>query len=186
MAKRNIVLAVSASIAAYKACDIVSALVKMDYQVQVVMTDNACEFIKPICFESLSKRPVLISQFDNSLAHIEIANWADIFLIAPATANIIGKIANGIADDFLTTTVLATKSPVIFAPAMNTQMWNNSILVSNVQKLQLYGYDFIMPESGILACGEQGLGKLASADTIVNFVENKLLQFTVSKNSFFK
>ena len=136
----NAVLGVTGGIASYKAADLTSRLVKLGINVDVIMTENACEFINPLTFQTLSKNPVVIDTFASprhwEVEHISLAKKADLFLIAPATANIIGKVANGIADDMLTTTVMATKAKVIFAPAMNVNMYENPIVQENISKLR--------------------------------------------------
>ncbi|SHH09790.1 bifunctional phosphopantothenoylcysteine decarboxylase/phosphopantothenate--cysteine ligase CoaBC [Tepidibacter thalassicus] len=168
---KNIVLGVSGGIAVYKACDIVSRLKKLNANVKVIMTKSATEFVTPLTFQSLSQNFVITDMFKEpktwDVEHISLAQWADLFLIAPATANIIGKIANGIADDMLSTTVMATKAEVVIAPAMNTNMYENKIVQDNISKLIKFGYKFIEPESGRLACGDVGKGKLASPENIV-------------------
>lgn len=168
---KNIIVGVSGGIAAYKACDIVSRLKKQNANVDVIMTKSATEFVTPLTFQSLSQNPVVVSAFDNikywEVQHIALAKKADAFIIAPATANIIGKIANGIADDMLSTTIMATKAPVLFAPAMNTNMYENVIVKRNIQILSQYGYNFISPNEGRLACGDIGRGKMAEPSQIV-------------------
>lgn len=169
--KRCICIGVSGGIAAYKALDIVSALRKKDIDVRVIMTESATKFVTPLTFQSLSQNMVTTDMFAEPKAfeiqHISLAKRADVFLVAPATANIIGKVANGIADDMLSTTIMATKAKVIFAPAMNTNMYENKIVQSNIDKLKGLGYGFIEPASGRLACGDEGKGKLADVNTIV-------------------
>lgn len=173
---KNIVVGVTGGIAVYKACDVVNKIKKMGANVKVIMTKSACEFVAPITFQTLSNNFVTTDMFEEpktwDVEHIEIAKMADLFLIVPATANIIGKIVNGIADDMLSTTVMATKSPVVFAPAMNTNMFENEIVQKNIKTLKKYGYRFIDPSSGLLACGDIGVGKLADVDEIVDYVEN--------------
>lgn len=172
--KKTVVLGVSGGIAAYKALDIVSSLKKKEIDVSVIMTKSAAEFVTPLSFQSLSQNMVVTDMFAEPKAweiqHISLAKKADLMLIAPASANIIGKIANGIADDMLSTTVMATKAPVIIAPAMNTNMYNNPIVQDNIKKLKDYGYRFISPASGRLACGDVGEGKLANATLISEIV----------------
>ena len=172
---KTVVLGVSGGIAAYKACDIVSKLRKEDINVNVIMTKHAAEFVSALTFQSLSQNSVAVDMFDQvenwDIEHISLAKKADVFLIAPATANIIGKIANGIADDMLSTTVMATKSPVLIAPAMNTNMYENTITQTNISKLKSLDYKFIEPGYGRLACGDIGQGKLADTDLIVDSVK---------------
>ena len=172
---KTVVLGVSGGIAAYKACDIVSKLRKEDINVNVIMTNHAAEFVSALTFQSLSQNSVAVDMFDQAenwdIEHISLAKKADVFLIAPATANIIGKIANGIADDMLSTTVMATKAPVLIAPAMNTNMYENTITQTNISKLKSLDYKFIEPRYGRLACGDIGQGKLADTDLIVDSVK---------------
>lgn len=175
---KNVVLGVSGGIAVYKACDIVSKFRKLSINVDVIMTKSATEFVRPLTFASMSQNPVTSDMFEEpkdwDIEHIALAQKADVFLIAPATANIIGKIACGIADDMLSTTVMATKAKVIFAPAMNTQMYLNPIVNENIKKLKKLGYEFITPGEGRLACGDIGPGKLADTEDIVEYVKNEL------------
>ena len=170
----NVVLGVSGGIAAYKALEIVSALRKKDIEVNVIMTENATQFVTPLSFQSLSQNAVAVDTFQEikayEIQHISLAEKADVMLIAPATANIIGKVANGIADDMLSTTIMATKSKVIFAPAMNTNMYENVVVQANIKKLKELGYEFIEPASGRLACGAIGQGKLEDVNIIVDKV----------------
>lgn len=171
----NIIIGIAGGIAAYKACGIVSYLKKQGANVEVIMTKNACEFITPLTLETLSGNKVITNMFERpdyiEVKHISIAKKADLFLIIPATANIIGKIANGIADDMLSTTIIATKAPVIFAPAMNNGMYENKIVQNNLQKLKEYGYKIIEPATGYLACGDNAKGKLPPNKEIVNYVK---------------
>lgn len=175
---KTVVLGVTGGIAAYKALDIVSRLKKKGIDVHVIMTEHAKEFVTPLSFQSLSSNMVIYDMFEEPRAfeiqHISLAKKADVLLVAPATANIIGKVANGIADDMLSTTIMATKSQVIFAPAMNTNMYENPIVQNNIEKLKKYGYKFIEPGSGRLACGDMGKGKLADVDDICEIVESAL------------
>jgi phosphopantothenoylcysteine decarboxylase/phosphopantothenate--cysteine ligase len=177
MEGKNIVVAVTGGIAAYKAADVVSKLHHLGANVFVIMTKNACEFITPLTFETLSRNQVVTDMFADKrtweVEHISLAQKADLFLIVPATANIIGKVANGIADDMLSTTIMATKATVVFAPAMNDIMYKNQIVQATISKLIDYGYEFISPATGNLACGYVGEGKLAKVDTIVDYVKNK-------------
>lgn len=173
-----VVLGVTGGIAAYKALDIISALKKKDIEVNVIMTKSAKEFVSPLTFQTLSQNIVVSDMFEEPKAfeiqHISLAKKADILLVAPATANIIGKVANGIADDMLSTTIMATKAKVVFALAMNTNMYNNKIVQENISKLKRYGYEFIEPISGRLACGDEGKGKLADTKYIAGKVESML------------
>jgi phosphopantothenoylcysteine decarboxylase/phosphopantothenate--cysteine ligase len=179
MAKgKTIVLGVTASIAIYKACEIIRRLQDEGANVIVVMTKEAEELIKPIVFQSLSGNKVYRGLFEDpeawNIAHISLAEKADAVLIAPATANIIGKIAGGICDDLLTCVVCATKAPVIIAPAMNTGMFKNRIVEDNIKKLKALNYRFVWPVEGRLACGKLGLGCLASVEAIVKEIKKYL------------
>lgn len=175
---KNILIGVCGGIAAYKVCDLVSRLRKTEANIDVIMTKAAVNFISPLTFQSLSSNTVVVDMFKEpkywEIQHISLAKKADIVLIAPATANIIGKIANGIADDMLTTTVMATKAPVIFAPAMNSNMYENSVLQENISKLKGKGYHFIDPIEGRLACGDIGKGKMAEPEFMEQFIKNIL------------
>ena len=175
MKKINIVIGITGGIAAYKACDIVSYLKKDGFNIDVIMTKNACEFITPLTLETLSGNRVITDMFERpdhrEVEHISLAKKANLFLIVPATANILGKVANGIADDMLSTTIMATKAPVIFAPAMNDGMYSNPIVQDNIKKLENYGYKFIEPATGHLACGYDGKGKLAKKEDIIDYVK---------------
>lgn len=176
--KRTVVIGVSGGIAVYKALDVISRLKKENVEVHVIMTKSAMEFVNPISFQTMSQNMVIHDMFEEPKAfeiqHISIAKKADLFIVVPATANIIGKVANGIADDMLTTTIMATNAPVIFAPAMNVNMYNNRLVQSNIQKLKDYGYDFIEPTSGRLACGDIGQGKLAQTEEIFEIIMSEL------------
>jgi len=175
---KTIVLGVTGGIAAYKAAEVTSQLVKLGASVRVIMTRNATHFVGPTTFRALSGFPVVTDTFEepvhHEIAHISLAQKSDLLLIAPATANILGKIAHGIADDMLSTTVMACTCPVMLAPAMNTEMWHNPIVQENLQKLSRLGYHIIEPASGRLACGTEGIGKLAEVDEIVAAVERVL------------
>ncbi len=170
---KNIVLAVTGSIAAYKIAGLASMLKKLDANITVLMTKNATNFINPITFETLTGNKCLVDTFDRNfqynVEHVALAKQADVVMIAPASANVIGKIANGIADDMLTTTVMACGCKKIIAPAMNTQMYRNPIVQDNLEKLRRFGYEVITPATGFLACGDVGVGKMPS--------ENELLQY---------
>ncbi|MEF9990913.1 MAG: bifunctional phosphopantothenoylcysteine decarboxylase/phosphopantothenate--cysteine ligase CoaBC [Romboutsia sp.] len=177
---KTVVLGVSGGIAVYKACDVVSRLKKLGINVHVIMTSSATEFVTPLTFQSLSQNYVVSDMFEEpktwDVEHISLAKKADVFLIAPATANVIGKIANGICDDMLTTTLMATTGKILIAPAMNTNMYANPILKKNITTLKELGYSFIEPESGRLACGDIGKGKLASPEVIVEAVVSLLIE----------
>lgn len=168
---KTIVMGVTGGIAAYKACAVVSFLRKQGASVFVIMTKNACEFVRPLTFETLSGHPVVRDMFVREqpweVEHVSLAKRADLFLIAPATANIIAKIANGIADDMLTSTVLATKAPLLLAPAMNTGMWDAPATRQNIQTLLSRGVSLVGPEGGMLACGDSGVGRMSEPETIV-------------------
>ena len=168
--KKCVVVGVSGGVAVYKALDVISRLRKKDVEVHVIMTKSATEFVTPLSFQSLSQNMVIIDMFAEPKAweiqHISLAKKADLMLIVPATANIIGKVANGIADDMLSTTIMATKAPVVFCPAMNTNMYENPIVQRNISLLKELGYEFIEPASGRLACGDEGKGKLQDTEII--------------------
>lgn len=176
--KKTIVLGVTGGIAVYKALDVISRLRKKDIQVHVIMTKSACEFVNPLSFQALSGNMVINDMFKEpkqwEIQHISLAKKADLVAIVPATANIIGKVANGIADDMLSTTIMATTAPVVFAPAMNTNMYKNPIVQDNIKKLKDFGYKFIQPESGRLACGDMGEGKLADTELIAEILNSML------------
>lgn len=179
-----ITLGVTGGIAVYKAADLVSKLNKKGANVEVIMTDASQEFVKPLTFQTMSGNPVHTSMFNKidkfNVEHIALAQKGDVILIAPATANTIGKIANGIADNLLTTVVMATNKKVIFAPAMNTWMYNNPIVKSNIKKLQKLGYEFIEPGTGLLACGDYGAGKMAEPEDIVDYIDSALTEKDLS------
>lgn len=165
-----VVLGVTGGIAAYKSCELTSRLRKAGAQVYVIMTHNACQFVQPLTFETLSNHPVVTDTFKREgtweVEHVSLAKRADLFVIAPATANIMAKMAMGLADDMLSTTVLATKAPVLLAPAMNTGMWENVATQQNVQTLRSRGIAMVGPEGGHLACGDSGVGRMSEAETI--------------------
>lgn len=171
---KTVVLAVSGSIAAYKIASLASALKKLHANVQVLMTKNAVNFINPITFESLTGNKCLVDTFDRnfqySVEHVALAKQADVVLVAPASANVIGKIAHGISDDMLTTTVMACKCKKIIAPAMNTNMFDNPILQDNLKILEHYGYEVISPAVGYLACGDTGAGKMPEPELLLQYI----------------
>jgi phosphopantothenoylcysteine decarboxylase/phosphopantothenate--cysteine ligase len=177
---KEIILGVTGGIAAYKAAELVRELIKKGAKVRVVMTRNAQEFITPLTFQTLSCNPVQTDLFslteDSRIGHVALADMADIVVIAPATANIIGKVANGIADDFLSTMIMATKCPVLFAPSMNVNMWESVAVKQNGEKLKKAGYHFIGPEEGDLACEVIGKGRLAAVADIVERIEGLLTE----------
>lgn len=174
----KIMLGVSGGIACYKAVELVRLLVKANYSVQVIMTRSAMEFVTPLTFQTLSGHPVATETFsltqESEIGHINLADSADLFVIAPATANIIGKVANGIADDLLTTVLMATQAPVLFAPAMNIHMYENPILQENLRKLRRVGYHLLEPAEGFLACGYEGKGRLPDPETIAEEIHRLL------------
>ena len=176
--KPCVVLGVTGGIAVYKACELLRLLQKRGMDVFVVMTQNACRFVAPLTFETLSGHPVAVDTFDRpqtwEVEHIALAKRADLFLIVPATANIIGKMACGIADDMLSTTVMATRAPVMIAPAMNTGMWENPAVQQNIKTLTMRGVHVVMPASGHLACGDSGAGKLEDIEVIARRAEEVL------------
>lgn len=170
---KTIVVAVSGSIAAYKSCDLVRALKKLNYDVEVLMTDNATKFISPLTLGALINKPVLIDDFDKEgykIKHVSLAKKADCFVVVPATANIIGKIANGICDDVVTSTFIAATCPKLIAPAMNVNMYNNLATQRNIERCKTYGIKFVEPGYGLLACGDVGRGKLAKTDDIIDMI----------------
>ena len=171
---KTVLLGVTGSIAAYKIANLASALKKLHADVHVLMTKNATNFINPITFESLTGNKCLVDTFDRNfqfqVEHVSIAKKADVVMIAPASANVIGKIAHGIADDMLTTTVMACKCPVYISPAMNTNMYENPIVQDNMKVLEKYGYHIITPASGYLACGDTGAGKMPEPETLLQYV----------------
>jgi len=174
-AKKRIILGVTGSIASYKAADLVSLLTKKLFEVFVIMTKEAGEFIAPLTFQTLSGNRVYSGMFESpeewDAAHISLAKKADLILIVPATANIIGKLAGGICDDMLSCTVIASKAPVLIAPAMNDVMYNNKIVQGNIAKLKSAGHKFVGPKKGRLACGDVAIGCLADLEDIVELVE---------------
>lgn len=171
---KTVLLGVSGGIAAYKAAYLASALIKQGAAVEVVMTKNATEFISPLTFEELTGRRVMVNTFDRNfehqVEHISLAQRTDLVIIAPATANVCAKIAHGLADDMLTTSVLACKCPKLIAPAMNTNMWENPVTQDNIALLKKYGWEVIPPATGRLACGAVGAGKLPEPDLIVEYI----------------
>jgi phosphopantothenoylcysteine decarboxylase/phosphopantothenoylcysteine decarboxylase/phosphopantothenate--cysteine ligase len=174
----NIVLGITGSIAAYKAADLANRLTKDGATVNVVMTKNAREFVAPLTFSTLTKRPVYTDSFADTpeydVEHIGLAKGADVLVIAPATANVIGKIAGGIADDLLTTVVMAATGygkPVVICPAMNTAMYENPLVRANIEKLTALGYRFVEPRESVLACGDLGKGALADIEAILHILK---------------
>ena len=172
---KNIIVGVCGGIACYKVASLVSLLKKEGANVDVVMTKNATQFITPLTFQTLSQNPVVIDMFElfktADVKHISLSQKADAVIVAPATANIIGKVVNGIADDMLSTVLMATTAPIVFAPAMNNNMFNNKIVQDNIKKLKDYGYHFVEPEVGYLACGTNSVGRLADIKNIVEKIK---------------
>ncbi|MFD1735763.1 bifunctional phosphopantothenoylcysteine decarboxylase/phosphopantothenate--cysteine ligase CoaBC [Bacillus salitolerans] len=181
--QKNILLCISGGIAVYKAASLTSKLVQAGFHVKVIMTESACQFVTPLTFQALSRNPVYTDIFDEKdpsvIAHINLADWADLVIVAPATANSIGKLANGIADDMLTTTLLATRAPVWIAPAMNVHMYDHPAVKRNIERLYQDGYRFIEPSEGYLACGYVGKGRLEEPENITQLVED---HFTLNQN----
>lgn len=175
---KTVVLGVTGSIAAYKIASLASMLVKKHANVHVIMTQNAKNFINPITFETLTGHKCLVDTFDRNfefqVEHVSLAKQADVVMIAPASANVIGKLAHGIADDMLTTTLLACRCPKFLSPAMNTAMYENPIVQDNVKILKKYGYEVITPASGYLACGDTGSGKMPEPETLYQYIEKEL------------
>ncbi|SFJ94223.1 phosphopantothenoylcysteine decarboxylase / phosphopantothenate--cysteine ligase [Halobacillus dabanensis] len=174
---KKIVLGVSGGIAAYKAAALTSKLVQAGAVVKVIMTASAQKFVAPTTFQALSRQPVYTDTFDeqdaSQIQHIDVADWADLFLIAPATANVIGKLAGGLADDMLSTTLLATEAPVYIAPAMNVHMYKHPSVMNNMQQLEKWGFRFIEPGEGYLACGYVGKGRLEEPESIVEVLQTE-------------
>ena len=172
---KHVVLGICGGIAAFKAAHIASLLRQRGAEVKCIMTEHATKLITPLTMREISGNPVAVSMFDDTpefnVEHIALARWADIFVIAPATANIIGKVASGIADDMLSTTIMATKAPVLFAPAMNSNMYLNPVVQDNMAKLKHFGYEIMEPASGHLACGIIGIGRLPEPEEIVDCIE---------------
>jgi len=178
--EKHIVLGVTGSIAAYKAADLVRKFRKKSYRVSVIMTEAAEEFITPVTLATLSGEKVWRSMFDKEaeeriVSHLSLANDASVLVVAPASADMIGKIANGLADDLLSTVAMATKAPIVIAPAMNVQMYENPIVQRNCETLKDAGMHFVGPGDGSLACGVSGLGRLADLDEIVAETEKLIL-----------
>ena len=171
---KTVLLGITGSIAAYKIAYLASALHKLHADVHVLMTENATNFINPITFETLTGNKCLVDTFDRNfqfqVEHVSIAKKADVVMITPASANVIGKLANGLADDMLTTTVMACRCQKILAPAMNTAMYENPVVQDNIRKLQTYGYEVITPASGYLACGDTGAGKMPEPETLLEYI----------------
>jgi phosphopantothenoylcysteine decarboxylase/phosphopantothenate--cysteine ligase len=178
MKGKHVVLGVTGGISAYKAADLTSKLVQAGAEVTVVMTESAARFVTPLTFETLSRRQVHTEMWhaegEFSSSHLALSEWADVVLVAPATANIIAKLAHGIADDLLSTMLLAVDSPVVLAPAMNERMWKNPVVRDNVRRLKELGYHVVGPGEGYLACGVVGMGRLADVKDILDVVASLL------------
>jgi len=178
--EKRILLCVTGGIAVFKAAALTSKLVQHGYKVKVVMTDSAKEFVTPLTFQALSRDHVYMDTFTEpnpeKIAHIDIADWADLVLIAPATANIIGKLANGIADDMLTTTLLAVTAPVMIAPAMNVHMYDHPAVRKNMDTLRTFGYKYIEPNEGYLACGYEGKGRMAEPEDLLSMIDHHFIR----------
>lgn len=178
LSNKTVILGVTGSIAAYKIANLASMLVKKKCDVHVIMTKNATNFINPITFETITGNKCLVETFDRNfqfhVAHVSLAKKADVMLVAPASANVIGKLANGIADDMLTTTALACKCKIIVSPAMNTNMYNNAIVQDNIKKLEHYGFEIIKPAKGFLACRDEGDGKMPSEQVLFEHIEREI------------
>lgn len=174
--QQNVLLGVTGGIAVYKACALTSKLTQLGADVKVMMTPNATQFVSPETFQALSRNPVYIDTFTEpdprKIAHIDVADWADTVIIAPATANIIGKLTNGVADNMLSTTLLATQAPVYVAPAMNVHMYAHPAVIRNMKQLDAWGYHFIEPGDGYLACGYVGKGRLEEPESIINAISS--------------
>lgn len=179
----KIVVGVTGSIAAYKAVDLVNQCRKLGHEVRVVMTKHAADFVQPLTFEAIAHAPVVCDMFAEgaeALAHISLAKWADVCIVAPADANVIAKMAHGLADDFLTTFILAFDGPVLVAPAMNTVMYHQQVTQDNLARLKSYGYEIVSPASGQLACGDIGEGKLADLETLLFHLEKSVTAQTLA------
>ena len=172
---KNILIGVTGGISAYKSANIISKLKKKGYNVKVIMTENATKIITPLTLETLSRNRVYVDMWDKNphfeVEHISLADWADVVLVAPATYNIVGKVANGIADDMLSTVISACKKPVYFALAMNVNMYDNLANQRNIERCKTYGIKFVEPGYGLLACGDVGRGKLADYQDIITMIE---------------
>lgn len=175
---KKITICITGGISAYKSASLVSFLVKEGVKVQVIMTKHATEFITPLTLQTLSKNKVIVDMFDELspeyVGHIHFSQDTDLIVVVPATANILGKVANGIADDMVSSTIIASTKPILFAPAMNEHMYKNKIVKSNIGKLKEYGYRFVGPAEGYLACGTVGIGKLVNTKTIIEEIERIL------------
>ena len=169
---KKILIAVTGSIAAFKTCELVRNLVKKSFPVQIIMTQNATQFIGKITFEALTNSKVWMDEYETGMAHIEMKNLASVFAIVPASANSIGKFANGIADDLVSSTFLATSCPIVIAPAMNPNMYKNKAVQRNLQQLKMDGVEIIDPSTGVVVCGDEGYGKLAD----IELIESRIIE----------
>lgn len=187
---KKILLCVTGGVAVYKACTLVSKLSQLGATVRVVMTESSRKFVTPLTFQALSRQPVYVDTFEENdpqiITHIDVADWADVVLVAPATANLIGKAANGIADDIVSTMLLATTAPVVIAPAMNVHMYEHQAVVRNIETLKNMGYHFLEPGEGYLACGYIGKGRLMEPEAIIENLQSffKKKDFLKGKESF--
>jgi len=186
---KTVVLGVSGSISAYKMANVASMLKKLNCDVHVILTEHAAQFITPVTFETLTKNPCVMNEFERTnpprIHHIALGQSADLLLVAPASANILGKMANGIADDLLTSTIVAATCPVLVSPAMNVHMYNNPIVQDNICRLKNFGYEFIEPAVGHLACGVEAIGKLPDESVLVDAIVRKLAEADAAmKNSW--
>lgn len=176
--KKEIIVGVSAGISAYKACELVRVLVKKEYGVTVLMSPDAVNFVGPLTFATLTSRPVITDMFSNDIqwdpCHIALAEKADLVVVVPATAHIIGKLACGLCDDIITCVIMATKAQVVICPAMNDNMYNHAAFQSNLSAVKKMGYSIVGPIEGELACGRQGIGHVAEIETIINKIEKLL------------
>ncbi|MEM7182140.1 MAG: flavoprotein [Spirochaetota bacterium] len=171
MTEKSVIIAVTGGIAAYKACDLVRILSKSGVGVEVIMTKNATQFVGRIAFEALTGKPVRIDEYETGMAHIDVKNAASVFAVVPATANSIGKMANGIADDLLTSTYLAMTCPCLVAPAMNPGMYSHPAVQRNMQQLREDGVVLVEPQQGVVVCGDEGKGKLADIEIIAEKIQ---------------
>lgn len=173
---KKITICICGGIASYKSASLVSALKKYDIDIKVLMTKNATQFITPLTLETLSKNKVTIDMFNEDnyeyVGHIEYGQNTDLLVVVPATANIIGKTANGIADDMVSSTIIAATAPILYVPSMNTKMYENKIVQDNIKKLKDYGYKFVEPDTGMLACGYEGKGKMPNTKRIIEEIDN--------------
>ena len=174
---KNVIIGICAGIAIYKVCDLIRSLIKLEANVTCVMTEAATKFVTPLTFQSLSKNKVVVDMFDSSyfeIEHVSLAQKADVYVIVPATANTISKLANGMADNLVTSTAIATTAKIIVCPAMNHNMYHHKAVVKNIETLKSYGYEIVDAKPGLLACGVVGDGCLADNETILKTIKNQL------------